>query len=237
MRVVTWNIRFGVEFDTAARELQRIDSLRDADIVLLQEMDEAGTAAIAGMIGAGWVFRSAAAHRTTGRDFGNAILSRWPITDAVEIGLPHRAFVQGQPRSATRATVEVDGLAVSTYSVHTEIRSMRLEKRVEQFVALADDVRAMRAPVVVIGGDFNTVTGRDVLVLGEAMANVGLACVSHGAGPTFRRFKRGFRLDHVFARGLSVRAAGEAREATASDHVPLWTELTIGPRSAPTGHV
>jgi len=114
---------------------------------------------------------------------------------------------------------------------------MRLEKRVEQFVALADDVRAMRAPVVVIGGDFNTVTGRDVLVLGEAMANVGLACVSHGAGPTFRRFKRGFRLDHVFARGLSVRAAGEAREATASDHVPLWTELTIGPRSAPTGHV
>ena len=52
-------------------------TLANPDIVLLQEMDEAGTAAIADSLGMNWIYypASVASHH----DFGNAILSCWPL--------------------------------------------------------------------------------------------------------------------------------------------------------------
>jgi len=230
VRVVTWNIRFGIEFADAARVLRDHPALADADIVLLQEMDEIGTAAIADAIGANWVYYAAAAHHTTSRGFGNAVLSRWPITGAAEIPLPHSALIRGQPRSATRACVVVEGREVLTYSAHTEIRSMRLARRVQQFATIAADAGTHSAPLAVIGGDFNTATARDITTLGDEMHRADLVHMSATAGPTFRRFNRDFCLDHVFARGLTASAAGKVSQVTASDHLPLWVELRETPR-------
>ncbi len=80
-RVVTWNIQFGVEVEAAAHALLRTDELRSADIVLLQEMDEVGTETIARTVGLNHVFASSGVHPRTGRHFGNAVLSRWPLRD------------------------------------------------------------------------------------------------------------------------------------------------------------
>ncbi len=208
------------------RELQQIEVLRGSDILLLQEMDEHGTAAIAAALDADYVFHAADVHPKSGRDFGNAIVSRWPIVDAAEIPLPHQAPISGQPRSATRATVKVGATDVVTYSVHTEIRTLRAAKRVRQFDVIAADAGRRDAGPVVVGGDFNTVTGRDVFALRRAMERGGLAAASLDAGPTFSRGGRRFRLDHLFARGLASIAAGVAPGATASDHLPLWADLS-----------
>ena len=225
MRVVSWNIRFGIEIAAAVGELELNPLLRDFDILLLQEMDEAGTAAIAESARAAWVFHAAAPHRVSGRDFGNAIVSRWPIANAVELLLPHQALMRGQPRSAIRATVDVAGRTVLTYSVHTEIRSLRLPKRVQQFTSIATDIREMNPQLAIVGGDFNTVTGRDVAVLREEMERATMTHMSTEAGPTFRRFKRGFHLDHIFARGFRATSCGEVTGIAASDHLPLWVDL------------
>jgi endonuclease/exonuclease/phosphatase family metal-dependent hydrolase len=223
--VVSWNIQFGVEHARAAAEIDAADELRDGDIFLLQEMDEEGTAAIAETLGAGYAFASAAPHQQTGRDFGNAIVSRWPIEMHGEVALPYIAPIGGQPRSATSATVTVDGCDVSAYSVHTEVPTLRLARRIEQFAAVADDVRRRDVPRALVGGDFNTVTERGVRALTETMGAAGLLPLSSRTDASYRGRGRALILDHIFGLGFVVVDHGVVRGTQASDHDPIWVEL------------
>src|SRR4051794_8926930 len=81
LRVVTFNVKFSIHPELAGELLARNDSLRHADVVLLQEMDERGVAMIADSLGMGYVYYPASLHPKTHRDFGNAILSRWPLQE------------------------------------------------------------------------------------------------------------------------------------------------------------
>src|SRR5687768_11886043 len=79
-RVVTFNVKFAREVDRAARLLREHEELRDADVVALQEMDAEGTERIARALGMDFVYYPAIRHPASDRDFGNAILSRWPLS-------------------------------------------------------------------------------------------------------------------------------------------------------------
>lgn len=233
MKVVSWNIRFGEDVAGAIRDLRELSVLRDADIVLLQEMDATGTATIAEAIGMHHAYFSAGPHQRTGRDFGNAVLTVWPIIDAAELVLPHTAAVSGQPRSATRAQMDVNGMTVTAYSVHTEIPLLSLSRRTDQFAALADDVAGVDDGPVVVGGDFNTAGRRSDRALRSIMQRAGLRHASEQAAQTYRRLHWPMRLDHVFARELTNTASGISLQATASDHHPVWSTFDPGwfPRS------
>lgn len=225
MRVVSWNIQYGVETERAAAELLARDATRQVDVLLLQEMDEPGTAAIAEALSANYAYTSPAPHDHTGRDFGNAVVTRWPIRHSAEIPLPHVAPVSGQPRSATHALVRVGDVDVSVYSVHTEIPALRLARRIEQFDAVADDIRRRGQRLVVVGGDFNTVTARGTKALAASLAAVGLRRVSAEDSRSYRRLGRGMMLDHVFASGFDVLDAGVVAPTEASDHLPIWVDV------------
>ena len=225
MRIVSWNIQYGIETARAAAELVGRAETHGADVILLQEMDEQGTAAIAEALSANYAYTSPAPHDHTGRDFGNAVVTPWPIRHSAEIPLPHVASFSGQPRSATHALVRVGDVDVSVYSVHTEIPSLRLARRIEQFDTVAADVRRRGHSHVVIGGDFNTVTGRGTKALAASMATAGLRRVSSEDSRSFRRLGRDMMLDHVFGLGFDVIAAGVVDTTGASDHLPLWVEL------------
>ena len=225
LRLVTWNIQFGIGAEAAASALQRDEFLRGADIVLLQEMDEEGTALIAEQVGLHYVFAAASRHPKSGRDFGNAVLSPWPLTDASIVDLPHKSAVQGQPRIVVRATVSVGPHVIDTCSVHTEVPSLSSPKRLRQFAAIAADAEKRNSEMLVIGGDFNTVTRRGIAAVGERLATIGAVRVSADAGPTLRRGGREFALDHVFTRGLTPVDCGVVTGLDASDHRPLWVRL------------
>jgi endonuclease/exonuclease/phosphatase family metal-dependent hydrolase len=223
--VVSWNIRFGIEIDRAIAELRDIEEIPLPDILLLQEMDEDGTAAIAQRLDADYFFTSIGPHKQSDRDFGNAIISPWPISHGKEIKLPHKSKVGGHPRSASRATLDVAGTEILTYSVHTEVASLGLQRRIKQFRCVADDINHSVPLPVIVGGDFNTVTDRGVTALKRTMAEAGLDHVSTDAGASFRRARRDIPLDHVFASGFWAAASGVSWSATASDHMPMWVEL------------
>ncbi|MFV1989605.1 MAG: endonuclease/exonuclease/phosphatase family protein, partial [Acidimicrobiales bacterium] len=114
--VVSWNIRFGIEIDRAIVELRDIEEIPLPDILLLQEMDEKGTAAIAARLDADYVFTSTGPHKLSDREFGNSIISPWPITGGLEVPLPHKSRLNGHPRSATRAVVTVGATHILTYN-------------------------------------------------------------------------------------------------------------------------
>ncbi len=231
--MVSWNIQHGLEVEKAAAELAARDELRNADIILLQEMDELGTVRIAESLGLDYVYATAGTHSQTGRNFGNAVLSRWSMGEPDAALLPYKAAIGGHPRVVVGSTVSVGGMAVRACSVHTEIPSLSSGKRLRQFEEIAAVTARRPRELLVLGGDFNTVTRRSINALAARMASVGADRASAGAGTTLRRGGREFTLDHVFVRGLIPDATGVVLDIEASDHRPLWVRLRDGGGSSP----
>jgi endonuclease/exonuclease/phosphatase family metal-dependent hydrolase len=225
LHVVSWNIQFGVESVAAASALNDVHSRREIDLVLLQEMDEAGTDLIAGVLGMNFVFGALGPHRQTGRSFGNAVLSRWPLTDPAGVELPHKSFVQGQERLVVGATATIGETEMAAWSVHAEVPTLGPGKRRRQFDEIALASGRTTHERLVVGGDFNTLTRRGVAVVDRAMSAIGAARVTADAERTLRRGGREFALDHIYARGLESVECGVIPDLQASDHRPLWVLL------------
>ena len=90
LKVISWNIRFAEQIDAAIEELQTVPELQDADILLLQEMDETGVEAMARALGMNYVYFPASVHTHHDKNFGNAVLSIWPLSDPAKLLLPHK---------------------------------------------------------------------------------------------------------------------------------------------------
>ena len=222
--VVTYNLRYGEAISQTVAAFQTIEPLPAADFILLQEMDEAGVVALAQSLGYDYVYTPASVAED-GDDFGNAILSRWPLSDARKIILPGLHPLTGQQRTATRATARVGGADLVLYSTHIEIATAPVELRVAQMAAVLADVPDAAARVI-IGGDFNVVTGEGVVTLAEQYAAGGLDHATPGLGPTLTRFGlRPSAADHLFTRGFDVLDAGVLGDVSASDHFPVWARL------------
>jgi endonuclease/exonuclease/phosphatase family metal-dependent hydrolase len=227
LRVVTFNIRFAREIARAEELFQRNERLRDADVIALQEMDEAGTENIARALGYDYVYYPAVFHPQAGHDFGNAVLSRAPREADHKLILPHRSGFRGMQRVAVAVDLRVEGTPLRVYSVHLGTPAeVTPQARVDQALAIVEDARS--APgAVIVAGDFNN---RDLV--GRVFENAEFLWVSRDLGHTLRFFC----WDHVFARGLG--APPESGRGIvvdnngASDHLPVWAELLLPPPAA-----
>jgi endonuclease/exonuclease/phosphatase family metal-dependent hydrolase len=227
VKVISYNVKFGKKIDAAIEELKTVPHLRLADIILLQEMDGDGVRIAADSLDLEYVYYPASIHRVHGKDFGNAVLSRWPIEDFRKILLPHSKPTDDQKRIAVGATVVAGNLRIRVFSVHTETFWMNYDKRLEQADSLVQAISKNYSHLV-IAGDFNTPFGRNVRDVEEAFAASGFVRASSGIGWTARVLPYGLwkmELDHIFTKGFEVIEAGKFDEGRASDHVPIWTIL------------
>jgi endonuclease/exonuclease/phosphatase (EEP) superfamily protein YafD len=235
LTVTTFNIQFGLAAGRAARELALAARFRRPDLILLQEMDPAGSAAIARDLGFHHVYAPAVVHSHHGRQFGQAILSPWPLRDAEIVHLPHANPVNGQRRIALLATADVASREVRVGSVHTETALLAASLRAEQVVTTLDAFADWEGPAV-IGGDFNTVTAANVNDLTRLGNSAGFDR-AEGYGPTAEWSAgglrlAGFTLDHVLTRGLDPHAAPTTLVTRASDHRPVWASYHLPPAVA-----
>jgi endonuclease/exonuclease/phosphatase family metal-dependent hydrolase len=207
--------------DEAVGVLRDTPALRQPDILALQEMDAEGTERIARALELNSIFFPAAVHPKTGRDFGNALLSPWPLEDARKLILPGQSRFTGLKRTATVATVCVPLGRVRAYSVHIETPiHLGARGRRAQVRAIVDDARDSPHPVVV-AGDFNSRN------LSEPFEEAGYVWLTRNLRDT----SRWWELDHVYARGLvppGPATAGVAEDLyDASDHKPVWALLAL----------
>jgi endonuclease/exonuclease/phosphatase family metal-dependent hydrolase len=224
IKIVSYNISFAKNIDRAIYELSEFDDLKDADIILLQEMDETGTEAIAQALGYNFVYYPASIHNRHDKNFGNAILAKWPIHASEKIILPHKSPRNQEIRIAVKAVVTIDGLEILTYSVHTETFWLGSEKRDAQIDALVKSIDP-GYQYIVVGGDFNTSTPGSIKELEESFSEIGMERATQGVGYTAHYGPFKVVLDHIFADGMTVIEAGKSEEAEASDHLPIWTKL------------
>ncbi len=224
LKIVSWNIKFAGEVEQALAELPEVEALRAADFLLLQEMDEASVDAIARTLGYNYVYYPASVHPETGRNFGNAILSKWPLSQPGKIVLPYESPTNGQTRIAVTAVATVGDREIPLYSTHNETFVLSSEKRLQQTETIVEQIDK-GADIVIAGGDFNTISQIGVAALEERFAKADMERVP--TGPTVIRAGKGFPADHIFVRGGEIAASGVWSETEASDHFPVWVELAL----------
>lgn len=226
--VATFNVKFSRHPDRVVALFREQEPLRRADVIALQEMREDGVETIARELGYDYVYYPSAVHPASRGNFGNAVLSRWPIVADRKLPLPHRSRWRGLQRAACVAVIEVGARRLQVVSVHLETPfGISRKGRHDQARAIVEDAARSPDPVIV-AGDFNS------RWIAEDFERAGFRWATRRVGGTFRWFE----WDHVFVRGLPVPLeprSGLVRDTHgASDHRPVWAEIELPATSART---
>lgn len=236
LRVMTWNIHHGEGTDGQV-DLERIAAVIKAEevaLVALQEVDKgvertnrrdlAGElAALTGMTA---LFSNNFSYQ--GGEYGNAILSRLPVTSWNNTHL--RMLRPGEQRGVLQATVDWHGIPLRFLSTHIDYRRDDAERlaNVAEFQQLA---ARSATRYFMIAGDFNDFPdSRTHRVMSETFAEAwGSAGV--GEGFTFSSDRPRSRIDYLWViRGSPLQPARVwIPQTTASDHLPLVAEFTVEP--------
>jgi endonuclease/exonuclease/phosphatase family metal-dependent hydrolase len=223
LRVVSFNVEYAEQMASAIQVLRTRRELRDADVVLLQEMTAVSAKTAAEGLGMRYVYYPAIYNRVIRHDIGNAVLSRWPIVDDAKVILPSQSRYAKTQRIATRVSVRVGDQLVRVYSTHLGTAlDLGREGRAAQIQAIIADAGA--SDRVVIGGDMNSAE------IGQVAREAGFLWPTD----TIPKSSPAGRLDHLFLRGLAplpVAGVGTVRLGPGvSDHNPIWARLVFDPR-------
>lgn len=166
-------------------------------------------------------------------EYGNAILSRFPLMEAVNVDITvgkkiarsvlHGKFRIRLPRGRSRT--------LHVFNMHLGLGERERRKQLRQFLECEPFAGLDARTPVLIGGDFNDLLGS----LGKLLTPAGFRGVERPVR-TFPAFAPLRALDSLYVRGdlrfESVFASRLAMAKRASDHLPLITdlELTSGPQ-------
>jgi len=229
IKIVSYNIKFGQKISQAAAELSNIPELEDADILLLQEMDPKGVETLARKLQFNYIYYPGSLHFKYKMDYGDAVLSKWPIKSSHKVILPHKHPVRRQIRLAVFAVIQVGRFEILASSVHTEVEWLPYAKRKDQFETIVQNIPG-DSKYVVVGGDLNTLDVESVKSVEKIFSQAGLSRVSKGVGSTARGDPTrvlGPEFDQIYARGMTLVKNGKPRNTKASDHLPIWVKLKI----------
>ncbi len=238
LRVVTFNLH-GQPGDVIARALESDRALRDADLIVLEEVHGHHGCSSACEIARAFGYHAVYEPEFVDRDGtdGVAIVSRAPLDSAQVIELPYYNvhLTDERRRAALAATVRVAGQPLTVYAVHLTNR-LTVAQRRHQIEPVIAHASRQRTPVI-IAGDFNTspftwvahvipilTTTQDDRF--EALMRAhGYATPVAESGPTSRWL--GMKLDAIYTRGFSTQRFATADASDVSDHLALWAQLAI----------
>lgn len=228
VRVVTYNIHHGADADDhvdVARLAGAIAELR-ADVVCLQEVDKGVRrsggqdlpAELARRLGMFVVFGKNIDYQ--GGDYGNAILSRWPVLESDN--LHYRMLRPDEQRGLLIARLDAPFGPLAVGCTHIDYRPDDAER-----VANGDEILAAAERLDVLGGDFNDVP---VSRVHGALAKAFVDCwqaVGVGDGATYPVAEPKKRIDWLLVRrgGAWSPVAASVPASAASDHRPLVVDL------------
>ena len=225
--VATWNIHGAVGTDGRYAPARIVDVLREigADIVALQEVASAqahenflrdleqatGYGIVAGLL-----------RQRRGSDFGNAVLSRYPVASVRHIDLAVGAY---EPRGALDVCVDVGTrVPLRVIATHLGLRPGERREQVRRIVAAVE--RDSPHPTLLMG-DLNEwyLWGRPLRWLHAHFRD------APAAARTFPANRPLFALDRIWVSPTGAVRRLErhlsALSRTASDHLPLVAELVI----------
>lgn len=232
-RVMTYNIHHGEGVDGRV-DLERIADVikkERVDLVALQEVDK-GVARtgrrdfpgeLAALTGMTCVFSNN--YHYQGGEYGNAILSKFPILTWTNTHL--QMIRQGEQRGILQTTVSVAGKQVVFMATHIDYRRED-DERIMNVAEFKRIVKRYSGLPVIICGDFNDTPGsRTYANMTEEFVDV-WAKVGDGPGYTITSTNPTKRIDYIWLHkeqdSLEPLRAWVIK-TLASDHLPLVAEL------------
>ena len=228
VRVMTWNIH-GAVGRNPRFDLERVVALvrrHHPDIVALQEIDSRRAReghvddpfeVLQNSLGNHGI--GAKTVTTADGDYGQALISRWPMTNTEIHDL---SFPEREPRRAICSDVQTPAGPLRVIATHL---GLSLRERNSQVRALLKMLGEMRTTTVALG-DFN-----DWLYAGSVRRRLGRVLPGYTNHRTFPSFCPLLHLDRVYlwprAALLASRTDPEARAI--SDHLPVISDIRIAP--------
>jgi len=258
LRILSWNIwwRYG---PWESRQPAIVETLRrlDCDVIALQEVWQDDTTNFAADLAAelGYAHVFAPSMVREGLGFGNALLSRWPISQSDKTML-YGAEENGEGRLALFAEIAGPRGPLAVFSTHLNWKFHHSHIRQRQVADLAQFVQANALSDFppIICGDFNADPGSEEMrmltglttcpVEGLAFQDAWIAAGSEGPGYTWDNanpyvaevLEPNRRIDYILAGCPQTRGAGHVvscevaakdpvNDVYPSDHYALLAEL------------
>ena len=233
LRVATYNIHRcrGLDGRTIPARIAEVIRAIDADIIALQEVVGASATTpghaeeLGALLGMGWVM--APVRQLRGCQFGNVVLSRFPIRHHTQHDL---SWKRCEPRGCQRVDLEVGPQhTLHLYNVHLGTAFLERRHQAARLSAIVHDRRVGHPKVVL--GDFNEwMRGLATQMLSERLQSIDLR-----AHLRRRRTYPGvfpvLHLDHIYYEGrvevVKVELPRTRLSLMASDHLPLVAELRV----------
>jgi endonuclease/exonuclease/phosphatase family metal-dependent hydrolase len=236
LRVATYNVHGCVGTDRVRSESRIADVIRtlDAEIVGLQELDLNRTrsaranqlALITGELG--WNGYFFPAFKREEEEYGDAVISRFPLTVRKTGELPGKApWYCRESRGAIWAAVETP--SGPCHVINTHFGLGRRERLVQAKLLTGSDwLGAVPDEPLIVMGDFNCGGSSPAIRLLVNALHPGAAPLP--SPPAFPSSRPLLALDHVLVnkhlRLSRLTAVSNAMTRVASDHLPLVAELT-----------
>jgi endonuclease/exonuclease/phosphatase family metal-dependent hydrolase len=215
---MTWNIHGGIGPD-GLHDLQRMLTViqrANPDILALQEVDsrrlkggEHPVSTLKRVLGHHGI--AAAAITTADGDYGQVLLSRWPLDDAVvhDISVPRR-----EPRRAIAATVRTSAGPLFVVAAHLGLSFVERRRQCGSMMAVIEQ----RELATVVLGDFN-----DWMWPGSVRNVLAHRLPGKTHHRTFPARMPLLKLDRIYCRPAAalVRSTVDPAGADVSDHLPV----------------
>jgi endonuclease/exonuclease/phosphatase family metal-dependent hydrolase len=241
IRVVTYNIHHGegldgvIDLDRIAQVVRRTE----ADLVALQEVDRGvertarvdQPARLAELTGMHVVFEKNI--DLQGGEYGNAVLSRFPVTRHRNHRLPR--LNSNEQRGLLEVHVAIDGQRIVFFATHFDHQPDDGE-RLACVAVLRRLVKQCSDDPVIVAGDLNAVPDSRVLQDATIFLRDPFDVVGRSAECTFPAGEPNRRIDYILYNGHPTLRCVDCRvipQAVASDHRPVLAGFEL--RSAPPG--
>ena len=230
LRVLAYNIHHaeGVDGKLDVPRIAQIIKESGADLVALQEVDKATERTgkvdqakeLAGLTGMHMVFGKAMDYQ--GGEYGQAILSRWPILSSKTHYLPEPA--DREPRIAVETTIRLGDGGPTIRFVGTHLEHQLEAVRIEQAAELNKLFAGDEIPTILLG-DMNARPGSNPMkILLEKWQDTG------NTAPTVPAENPRNLIDYVLFRpagAWEVLSSEVLNEPVASDHRPVLAVLKL----------
>jgi endonuclease/exonuclease/phosphatase family metal-dependent hydrolase len=241
IRLLTYNVHkcVGTDAQYLPERIRDTVAHYEPDFLLLQEVSEGQKKAsfhrqvdvIGGLLGLHHRTYFPNAKCLGGGRYGNAILSRYPVTEARNIELRHPL---GKPRSVLHARFRLrrpghgSPCTLHVFNAHLGLTQWLRAHQLRQFLSSRSFTHLDPRTPAVLAGDFNDFWG-----------SVGRKFLQPAGFRPMPRKLRTFpswapiqSLDHIYVRGqidlLEVRRVDHAIARRASDHLPVLADAKIG---------
>lgn len=155
-----------------------------------------------------------------GAEYGNAVLSKFPIVSASNLQLDSA----GEQRGILSAKIDVNGKQVNFVVTHLSLNKHVRNKQIQQLKSYLD----LLEEEVILVGDFNATPDQEEIMFIERYLKDAVKEIGKEEIYTFvKRDGTGVRIDYIFlSPGMAI---GDVYtiESRASDHLPLLADVII----------